>query len=675
MSEDTDATIERPGLFRRLLQACVLPKTISAFEKSYLERMNKVALGFFYAHLPIFLLISWVNDTDPLFTLLLTASVLMVPFFGCRAFTSQRSKSLVFGFTSMCMGGILVHIGQGPVQIEMHFYFFSVLAMLALFANPMVIIVAAVTVALHHLVLWYLVPQSVFNYDAPIWVVLVHAGFVVLETFAACFIARNFFDNVIGLEKKVEARTAEIRKRNEDMRLVLDNVRQGLVTINRDGSLCAEHSKALTEWFGDYEAGEAFSGYMARGNQEFGDWWAICWEGVVDGFLPAELALDQLPKTAKFGERHVTFDYQPIHDDAGEIEKMMIVVTDVTADVAQQEAESRQREILVLFERILADRNGFVDFYEEASRLVEASSPTAGDDVAALKRSVHTLKGNTSLFGVDSVAKLCHELEERMAEGDDVAANSTYETLKDRWVSLTSTVDRMLGHREQDDVTITGDDYRALLGKVVAGTDHPEIARFLVDLALEPTEVRLNRFAEQARALADRLEKGSIEVEIDANDVRIERARFQQFWSAFTHVLRNAIDHGIESPDQRSEVGKPDVAHLDLRTFEENDEVVVEVKDDGRGIDWDGVRDRAQERGLPCETDQDLVQALFAAGLSTRDDVSDTSGRGVGLAAVREACDALGGRIKTISQPGSGTTFQFRFPSAVAKNDDALTTA
>lgn len=672
----TEATeTPRPGVFARMMQAIVLPKNITAFEESYLKRMNKIAMAFFYAHLPIFLLISWVNDTGPLLTLFLTASVLMVPYLGCRAFSSQRAKSLVFGFTSMCMGGILVHIGQGPVQIEMHFYFFSVLAMLALFANPMVIVVAAVTVALHHLALWYFLPQSVFNYDAPIWVVLVHAGFVVLETFAACFIARNFFDNVIGLEKKVEARTAEIRQRNKDMRLVLDNVQQGLVTINRDGTLCAEHSRALIDWFGNYEAGDSFAEYLSRSNQEFGDWFGVCWDSLTDGFLPTDLAIEQLPKDAQFDERHTRFEYQPILDANGEIEKMMIVITDVTADVAQQQAEAMQREILVLFERILSDRSGFVDFFDEATRLVEASKPGAEDDISTTKRNVHTLKGNSALFGVDSVAKLCHELEEQMADGGDAKIQASYDSLCNRWQSLAETVNRMLGHHEQDDVTITGTEYRDLLQTVVSGTDHPEIARKLVDLALEPTELRLNRFADQARALAERLEKGAIEVVVDDNGIRMERSRFQSFWSAFTHVLRNAIDHGIESPDQRADSGKSDSGHLTLGTFEDGADVVIEVCDDGKGIDWDSVAARAEERGLPHDSQEDLVEALFSPGFSTREDVTDTSGRGVGLSAVREACLELGGRIETTSERGAGTTFQFRFPKEVARNVDALPTA
>src|SRR5205823_7385778 len=111
------------------------------------------------------------------------------------------------------------------------------IAMLAVFGNPSVIIAAAVTVALHHLVLWFALPQSVFNYDAPVWVVAVHAAFVVLESVAACFIARSFFDNVIGLERIVRARTAELDRRNRDMRLVLDNVGQGFATVDAAGVL------------------------------------------------------------------------------------------------------------------------------------------------------------------------------------------------------------------------------------------------------------------------------------------------------------------------------------------------------------------------------------------------------------------------------------------------------
>ena len=102
---------------------------------------------------------------------------------------------MTYGFTAMVMGGLLVHFGQGPMQIEMHFYFFVLIALLAVFANPMVILTAAVTVALHHFVVWLVIPISVFNYQASLWTVVVHALFVSLESIAAVFVARSFFND------------------------------------------------------------------------------------------------------------------------------------------------------------------------------------------------------------------------------------------------------------------------------------------------------------------------------------------------------------------------------------------------------------------------------------------------------------------------------------------------
>src|SRR5258708_13674171 len=120
------------------------------------------------------------------------------PTLAYRFIRNPRWLSVVYGVTAMLMGGLLVHFGQGPVQIEMHFYFFALLAMLCMFANPMVNLVAALTVALHHLIVWWLRPRSGFNYDAQWWVVLVHARFVRLEPAAASLIALQFFHHSIA---------------------------------------------------------------------------------------------------------------------------------------------------------------------------------------------------------------------------------------------------------------------------------------------------------------------------------------------------------------------------------------------------------------------------------------------------------------------------------------------
>jgi signal transduction histidine kinase len=188
-----------------------LPPEITQFELAYLRRINRIALVFFALHVPVFTLIAWANQTGPGTAVVLTTLVWLGPALAHTTLTSPRTISLLHGIAGMFMGALLVHFGQGPAQIEMHFYFFVVLAMCSVFGNPMVIVVSTVTVALHHLVLWVALPDSVFNYDASWWVVALHALFVTLEAIATCFIARSFFDNVIRLERKLDASIAELK--------------------------------------------------------------------------------------------------------------------------------------------------------------------------------------------------------------------------------------------------------------------------------------------------------------------------------------------------------------------------------------------------------------------------------------------------------------------------------
>ncbi len=204
----------------RALRSIVLPPEISPFERQHLLRMNRIALYFFLAHLPVMMGVAFLCGTGVVRAGLFTAVMLIGPLHASFAFKSPRNVSLVFGLTAMGMGGLLVHFGQGPMQIEMHFYFFVLLALLVMFANPLVIVTAAVTVALHHVVLYFVIPTSVFNYQASLWAVAVHAGFVALETIAACFVARSYFDNVMGLEQIIHARTEELRLANEEHKRV-----------------------------------------------------------------------------------------------------------------------------------------------------------------------------------------------------------------------------------------------------------------------------------------------------------------------------------------------------------------------------------------------------------------------------------------------------------------------
>lgn len=650
------------SILKTIRDSIILPSQISDFERRYLARMNRVGFGFFALHVPVFMLVAWFNGTGPFLALALTLGAMVGPAVAIKTLGNPRRVSEIYGFTAMLMGGLLVHFGQGPVQIEMHFYFFALLAMLAIFGNPMVIVVAAVTVAVHHLLLWATLPASVFNYEAPVWVVAIHASFVVLESVATVYIARSFFDNVIGLEKIVNERTAQLDRRNRDMRLVLDNVEQGLVTLDADGAMSVERSAILERWLGVARSEETFANYLEHAAPDTALAFEIGFDQYAMGMLPADVAIDQLPAQMTIAERHFGLRYTPILT-AEDRPQLLVMISDVTATHDRERLERDQRELMSIVDRVLTDRTGFVEFFEEADDLVTSIVGDMVAERAALKRAIHTLKGNAMLFGVQSVAELCHSMETAIEEEKRRPTAAERESLAGHWNTLKQKLSAVI-ETDSGVVTVEPARYTALLGAAVAGTSPARLAEMIAELRLEPTATRLHRVAEQAQRLARRLGRGEIVVECVDNGLRLDPERWAGFWSAFVHIVRNALDHGLERPDDREKAGKDREGHLRLTTVLEAGEFVVRIADDGRGVDWEAVRRRARSLDLPSETQADLERAMMFDGLSTAAEVSEFSGRGVGMGAVMAACAAHGGRMVISSETGRGTTFSFHFPAS-----------
>ncbi len=146
----------------------------------------------------------------------------------------------------------------------------------------------------------------------------------------------------------------------------------------------------------------------------------------------------------------------------------------------------------------------------------------------------------------------------------------------------------------------------------------------------------------------------------------------ENLFDPLLHMVRNSLDHGVETPEERDACGKPGAATVKLLARHDADQVVIEVADDGRGIDPDAIKHKAYERGLLDEvrlatiSDDEAKMLVFAAGFSTAETVSDVSGRGVGLDVVRNAVDKAGGRITMTSAKGQGTTVRLSLPLSMA---------
>jgi two-component system chemotaxis sensor kinase CheA len=465
-----------------------------------------------------------------------------------------------------------------------------------------------------------------------------------------------------NLEQLVQQRTLALQKRNEAMRLVLDNVEQGLATIEPDGRLAPERSRAFDDWFGGTEIQDSFADRLARDDERIRGTLKLGWDQVAEGFLPVECALDQLPQHIAVNGHHYNLTYKAILEQES-LRGALLVVSDVTNDVERTRRDAEQGELIAIFERITRDRAGFFEFFKECQGLVSdvVTGEIASPQVAM--RAVHTVKGNCGMFGIGSVAEVAHELESFIIETGSLPSAEQSASLASAWKAFSERVRRLSGTETDAVLEIADEELREIELATQEGVPQAKLAELLGRLRYERGIVRLRRVAEQARSLAQRLGKGELDVQIEASaDVRFHAERWAPFWASFVHVVRNALDHGIEKPETRLRAGKPERAKLRLVAETDEKMLSIEISDDGRGIDWPRVRERARERGLPHARESDLVDALFSDGLSTAENVTDVSGRGVGMSAVRDAARGLGGVVTITSRSGIGTTVRFRFP-------------
>ncbi|HWB82396.1 MAG TPA: ATP-binding protein, partial [Nannocystaceae bacterium] len=233
--------------------------------------------------------------------------------------------------------------------------------------------------------------------------------------------------------------------------------------------------------------------------------------------------------------------------------------------------------------------------------------------------------------------------------------------LAERWAGIRGGLAPLLDE-DANTIEIGRGDYESLLAALHERRPFPEIARMLAAWALEPMALRLARVAEQSRRIARRVGKGELDIEIRDHDLRLDPALWSSFWSSFIHVVRNAVDHGLERADERVRAGKPERARLLLESRIDDGELVIAIEDDGRGIDLHALTAAAARFGIAARTPEQALAAMFHDGVTTASTSSEVSGRGIGMGAVRSACAALGGRVVTRSEPGKYTRFEFRFP-------------
>jgi ABC-type transport system substrate-binding protein/PAS domain-containing protein len=463
----------------------------------------------------------------------------------------------------------------------------------------------------------------------------------------------------------------EERIRTQATRAILDNVPYGLFRCGENGIVLPGYSAACHRVLPGAQTrsieGSSFLDLLGVTGPEAANL-RMLYEQLWQDVLPEQLNIDQFPRRIRVGGKVLAVAPAPLRAADGTIDAVLFSVFDETELAAAEHNQDQLRGIV----NVLKHRDAFASFVREVAetsqRLCESYTPDDGSWQSVARRFVHTCKGVFAQFGLGEIAASIHSLEETAAL--DVTA---LERVRHELGDLLEQNHEVWRLRFEDcapEYSVRGLAFETLEAAVARAStleEAREIVRSWSDSHQRKSVGELvGPMASACERQAERKGK-QVKFVIAGADVTLP-ARHWMVVGALTHAVRNAIDHGIEPPEERGDKDPCGEVRLDFR---ECDRVIAcRVSDDGCGIDADALIAKACASGLlsadqaSALTPHAALELVFADGLSSANEVTDTSGRGVGMGAVRSAVEAIGGKLAIHSERGRGTVLDLEWPRA-----------
>ena len=374
--------------------------------------------------------------------------------------------------------------------------------------------------------------------------------------------------------------------------------------------------------------------------------------------MPHDVVLDQLPNQVELNDQIIRIRYSPIIDDEGNLQRVLVIMHDITRQERAERKHAQDAEKLQVLMHVMNDRAGLGDCMEQTSDLLDQLQATTQDPLAC-KRHLHTLKGNVGMYDMQSMMACCHQIETRLQVNNTSVSLKDIEELREKWRYYEELVQPFY----QADCAPSREaaQLKDIAGLIEQRAPYARLASTAASWNQESMALRLARLARQTQHTARRLEH-QVDTCIQDNGLFTPLHTLDSLWAVVPHLIRNALDHGIEDPDVRAALGKPARGRIVLATRRAADTFVLSIRDDGAGIQWQALRDKAMKLGMPHTSRSELEAVLFADGISSKDTVSQFSGRGVGMAAVLQETVRRGGTVSVHSEPNVGTTIECAIP-------------
>lgn len=481
-----------------------------------------------------------------------------------------------------------------------------------------------------------------------------------------------------NLEKMVDERTAEIKKLNQMMAALLDSLHQGFFVFNKEGQCMEVFSKACESTIETRPAGLPIWQVLKLPEKQvpgFQKWMTT----VFAEMLPFEDLAPLAPQAFEHSQGlEIQLEYYPLRTNEGVMEGVVVVATDITKLVeAQREAETERAHVKMILNLIQHKRQVLGFLQESESILMEMKTELdkgTSADADTVFRCLHTLKGGAASFSIKPMADQAHEAESLLSDWKSDRSEALFEQMK----SSSMKIEDHFHHFSKENEQILGSSEK-IKHRWVEVPAH-SLAQFQLKLPpllqtefvrqflMEPISNFFKQYNEVAQVVAEREYKSLTPLKFHNANLPVLPEPYTQLFATFIHAYRNAVDHGIEAPGVREEQGKP--ASGSIETFFSIDSdngfewLNIEIRDDGGGVNPAKIRERLKSRGIDTsgESDEQVIQHIFDSSFSTRDIVTETSGRGVGLDAILHAAKSLGGKAWVESKVGHGSSVKVKVP-------------
>lgn len=485
-----------------------------------------------------------------------------------------------------------------------------------------------------------------------------------------------------NLEKMVEERTAEVRGLNQKLKALLDSLDQGFLIFDQTGLCWEVTSKACETVLETKPAGQKIWDVLklAPGQREgFSKWLTTLFLEM----LPFDDLAVLGPKTFQHSlGRRIELKYYPIRAQDQQIQAVVLVASDITSLVEAQEQAEKEKSHAGFILKMFQQKKSFLTFLEESKRLVSElrrltqSSPTNWDREAVF-RTLHTLKGGAASYSVRDLASTTHELESLIAKLSDDAASfkpqawsQLQETLEAQHKHFLAESERLLGSQAGvNTIEVPRTELQKIFDVLGSWAKSQDFAQELRQRYFtELLEENFQSFDYVIQRVAQQLHKKVAPLRIAPSGFRWEFESYRSFLGSLVHVFRNAIDHGLESPEERRALGKPELGLIQVTAHPLENGLELRISDDGRGLNLFAIKQKMIQNGLKTEglKPEQIYLHIFDSQFSTRSEVSELSGRGVGLDAVKAEVERLGGSVRVETRENQGTTFVFFLPHRAA---------